>query len=89
MRASAEEARLVARARAIVFVATAVAAAFALAGSAQAGIGVWGPSHGPAEADVNMLAVDPTNPATVYAGTNGGGVVALELRPPAPARRAL
>jgi photosystem II stability/assembly factor-like uncharacterized protein len=49
--------------------------------AAQPGQGSWRPSHGPDGGDVFTLAIDPANPAIVYAGdwgnvfksTNGGG----------------
>ena len=40
---------------------------------ASAGVGVW-TTHGPDGASVRAVAVDPANPATVYAGTASGGV---------------
>src|SRR5213593_3553067 len=43
------------------------------AGVASAGVGVW-TSSGPEGGIINALAVDPVTPATVYSGTNGGGV---------------
>src|SRR6266542_3100797 len=42
-------------------------------GVASAGVNAW-TSSGPDGGIVNALAVDPVTPATVYAGTNGGGV---------------
>ncbi|MDX8390514.1 MAG: hypothetical protein R8M38_08495, partial [Mariprofundaceae bacterium] len=30
----------------------------------------WSPSNGPAVADINSLAIDPSTPATLYAGTS-------------------
>ena len=51
-----------------------VVASMGLAGGvASAGVNVW-TSSGPDGGIVNALAVDPVTPATVYAGTNGGGV---------------
>jgi hypothetical protein len=42
--------------------------------SASAGA-AWGASNtGLTNGDVRALALDPTNPSTIYAGTNGGGV---------------
>ena len=38
--------------------------------SAQAGINVW-TSHGPGGGTVLALAIDPTMPGTLYAGTRG------------------
>src|SRR5512144_3250404 len=38
---------------------------------ARAGQGVW-TSGGPYGGSISALAIDPANPATVYAGTNGG-----------------
>jgi photosystem II stability/assembly factor-like uncharacterized protein len=50
-------------------------AAFALAAAASSpatgGVGTW-TTHGPDGASVGAVAVDPANPATVYAGTGGG-----------------
>jgi hypothetical protein len=40
-----------------------------------AGIGVWGPSHGPPGGDVLALAIDPTDPKTMYAGADSGAGV--------------
>jgi len=39
----------------------------------QAGINVW-TSHGPYGGEVYALAIDPTTPSTLYAGTAGAGV---------------
>src|SRR6266487_1198269 len=51
-----------------------VVASLGLAGGvASAGVSVW-TSSGPEDGIVNALAVDPVTPATVYTGTNGGGV---------------
>jgi hypothetical protein len=52
-----------------------LAAGLSLAGPsvAAAGINIW-TSHGPYEVSVSALAIDPTTPSTLYAGTNGGGV---------------
>src|SRR6266536_954053 len=51
-----------------------VVASLGLAGGvASAGVNVW-TSSGPEGGIVNALAVDPVTPATVYSGTNGGGV---------------
>jgi hypothetical protein len=44
-----------------------------LAGVARAGVGVW-TTNGPEGGDTRALAVDPANPAKLYAGTSGGGV---------------
>jgi hypothetical protein len=41
--------------------------------TAKAGINVW-TSHGPYDGFVNALAINPTTPSTLYAGTYGGGV---------------
>jgi hypothetical protein len=38
---------------------------------AQAGINVW-TSHGPYGGDVSALAIDPTTPSTLYAGSDAG-----------------
>ncbi len=40
---------------------------------ASAGVGRW-TTHGPDGGEIRALAIDPSNPATVYAGTAGGGV---------------
>ena len=47
-----------------------VGAASLIAGGrpAQAGINVW-TSHGPEGGSVRVLAIDPTTPGTLYAGT--------------------
>ena len=39
----------------------------------SAGVNTW-TSNGPDGGDVRALAIDPANPATLYAGTSGGGV---------------
>ena len=44
-----------------------------LAGVARAGVNVW-TTHGPGGIDVRALAIDPSNPATLYAGSFGNGV---------------
>ena len=49
----------------------ALAAALALGTTIQNGYAQGG---GPPGGDVRALAIDPSNPATLYAGTNGGGV---------------
>ena len=41
--------------------------------TAHAGINVW-TSHGPPGGDVRALAIDPSTPSTLYAGTGRGGV---------------
>src|SRR5262245_7657710 len=41
--------------------------------TAQASINVW-TSHGPLGGDVGALAIDPTTPSIVYAGTRDAGV---------------
>src|SRR2546422_11282378 len=62
------------RARAsITAISTLVFVALPAVGPARAGVGVW-TGDGPRGATVLSLAVDPTNPATVSAGTAGGGV---------------
>jgi photosystem II stability/assembly factor-like uncharacterized protein len=43
------------------------------ASAVQAGVNVW-TTNGPAGAIIRELAIDPANPATLYAGTYGGGV---------------
>ena len=43
------------------------------ASTVSAGVGVW-TSGGPYGGNIRALAIDPANPATLYAGTNGGGV---------------
>jgi photosystem II stability/assembly factor-like uncharacterized protein len=52
---------------------TAVISAMSVSSVADAGQGVW-TSGGPYSGDVYALAINPTNPATLYAGTNGDGV---------------
>ena len=49
-------------------------------GAASARIGIWN-SHGPEGGFVQALAIDPTTPTTLYAGTFGGGVFALQQAP--------
>jgi photosystem II stability/assembly factor-like uncharacterized protein len=44
----------------------------ALVSSSIASGGVW-TTHGPDDGRVNAIAVDPSIPTTVYAGTDGGG----------------
>jgi len=44
-----------------------------LSANSAAGVGKW-TSNGPGRADVISLAIDPSRPATLYAGTNGSGV---------------
>src|ERR1700693_4700295 len=44
-----------------------------LAGVASAGVDTW-TTNGPEGGEVQALAIDPANPATLYAGTAGGGV---------------
>ena len=44
-----------------------------LAGVASAGVNTW-TTNGPDGGDIRALAIDPANPATLYAGTEGGGV---------------
>ena len=51
----------------------AVALAFGTAHVARAGVNVW-TSNGPYGGTVFALAIDPTTPSTLYAGTRGGGV---------------
>jgi photosystem II stability/assembly factor-like uncharacterized protein len=46
----------------------------AIAGSAYAGIGRWGPSAGPGGGAITSLAIDPTNPQIVFAASFRGGV---------------
>ena len=43
------------------------------AGTVSAGTNVW-TSIGPEGGQISSLAIDPTNPSTLYAGTWGGGV---------------
>jgi photosystem II stability/assembly factor-like uncharacterized protein len=50
-----------------------VAIATSLSSVAYAGPGVW-TSGGPYGGSVQALAINPTTPATLYAGTSGGGV---------------
>src|SRR5205814_8377766 len=52
---------------------TAAAAHLVSPASAGAAVGRWS-SHGPEGGFVSALSVDPTDPATVYAGTQDGGV---------------
>ena len=40
---------------------------------AEAGVNVW-TSNGPEGGSISALAIDPTTPTTLYAGTQGGGV---------------
>ena len=61
-------------ARPIVLAVVAAATLALAAGSAHAGVGGWGPSHGPEGGEVTALVIDPTAPATLYAGTFAGGV---------------
>jgi hypothetical protein len=42
----------------------------------RAGINVWA-SIGPDGGPVQIIAVDPKNPDTIHAATNGGGVFAM------------
>jgi len=58
-----------------------VCAVFLVAGAwpAQAGINTW-TSHGPVEGGFHALAIDPIRPSRIYAGTDGGGAVALAVR---------
>jgi photosystem II stability/assembly factor-like uncharacterized protein len=51
---------------------TLIAMAFT-ASTASAGVNVW-TTNGPNGQQIRALAIDPANPATVYAGTYGGGV---------------
>jgi hypothetical protein len=44
-----------------------------LADAAGAGVNVW-TTNGPEGGDVRAMAIDPANPATLYAGTYGGGI---------------
>jgi photosystem II stability/assembly factor-like uncharacterized protein len=53
-------------------VAGAALAGLVAVGLAGAGVGRWGPSHGPDGASVAVLAIDPVNSAIVYAGTDHG-----------------
>jgi hypothetical protein len=50
-----------------------VAFGLLLAGYAQAGINQW-TSNGPEGGRISALAIDPTTPSTLYAGTPGQGV---------------
>jgi hypothetical protein len=50
-----------------------VAIATSLSSVAYAGAGVW-TSGGPYGGSVTALAINPTTPTTLYAGTDGGGV---------------
>jgi len=43
------------------------------AATVSAGVNVW-TTHGPTGGDVRALAIDPANPATLYAGSYGNGV---------------
>jgi hypothetical protein len=53
------------------WIAVAIAVALSLSSVAYAGPGVW-TSGGPYGGYVTALAIDPTTPATLYAGTYGG-----------------
>ena len=44
-----------------------------LAGVASAGVNTW-TTNGPEGGQIRALAIDPATPATLYAGTFGGGV---------------
>ena len=63
----------VARGLAVMCAAVFVASAH----TAHAGINVW-TSHGPPGEGVLALTIDPIDPRRVYAGTEGGGVFAIE-----------
>ena len=57
------------------WISTALACAvciLAKAYAAQAGINVW-TSHGPGTVSIRALAIDPSTPSTLYAGTAAGG----------------
>jgi hypothetical protein len=47
----------------------------------EAGINVW-TSSGPESGRIRALAIDPLTPSTLYAGTDGGGVFAIQFTPP-------
>ena len=47
------------------------------AGVVSAGTNVW-TSNGPEGGNINALAIDPATPATLYAGTYGGGVFSIQ-----------
>ncbi len=53
-------------------VASLATASLAVVGLAGAGVGHWGPLHGPEGGDVEALAVDPRNSEIVYAATGHG-----------------
>src|SRR3989442_1489791 len=42
--------------------------------TAEGGINSWTSTNGPNGGSIRALAVDPVTPATLYAGTGGGGV---------------
>ena len=48
-------------------------AGFSFSTVAHGGQGVW-TTNGPYGGEITALAIDPANPATLYAGANGGGV---------------
>jgi hypothetical protein len=43
------------------------------AATASAGVGVW-TTNGPGGGDILALAIDPSSPATLYAGTSDRGI---------------
>ncbi len=43
------------------------------ASAVSAGVNTW-TTNGPKGGDIRALAIDPENPATLYAGTSGAGV---------------
>lgn len=53
-------------------VVIAAAASLVAVGVAWAGVGRWGPSHGPEGGLVSALVIDPSNSAVLYAGTSHG-----------------
>lgn len=57
----------------LAFLAILVLLCPSLAGVATAGVNTW-TTNGPEGGDIGALAIDPRNPATLYAGTSGGGV---------------
>ena len=44
---------------------------------AHGGVGLW-TSNGPEGGHIDALAIDPTTPTTLYAGSHGGGVFAIQ-----------
>jgi hypothetical protein len=55
------------------WISVAIAVALSFSSVAYAGQSVW-TSGGPYGGSIQALSIDPTTPATLYAGTFGGGV---------------